>query len=204
MLEMVFRILFMLSFIAMLTIRIYFQSKVLHERRKIDLREGPHSLAAGCVAALVTIVFGAEYIFSGGFFGFAYVLPYPMWLRWCGVLTLAGGITLLAAAHAHLGKSFHSLVVAKEDHIFVDSGPYRLIRHPIYSAYIMNYVGGGLLSGNLVLTFVPALFFGLLVATRLGREEQLLIDEFGPRYISYMQRTNRLIPRIWNGFRRQG
>lgn len=196
MLETIFRILFVLSFIAMMTIRIYFQSKVLCERRKMDFREAPLSLAAGCVAALVTIVFGSEYIIAPGFFEFAYVLPYPLGLRWFGAIILAGGITLLAVAHAHLGRSFHSLVVAKQDHVFVDSGPYRWIRHPIYVAYMMNYVGGGLLAGNWVLTFVPALMFTVLVTTRMGREEQLLIDEFGGRYMDYMQRTGRLIPRI--------
>ncbi len=196
MFEFIFRILFVLSFIAMLTIRIYSQSKVLRERRGMDFREGPVSLAAGCIAALVTIVFGAEYIIAPGFFGFAYVLPYPIGLRWFGAVLLAGGITLLASAHAHLGRSFHSLVVAKEDHVFVESGPYRWIRHPIYVAYMMNYVGGGLLAGNWVLTFVPVIMFAVLVATRLGGEEQLLIDEFGDRYIDYMRRTGRLIPRI--------
>ena len=196
MFEFIFRILFVLSFIAMLAIRIYFQSKVLHEQRRMDFREGPVSLAAGCVAALVTIVFGAEYIIAPGFFGFAYALPYPIGLRWFGVLLLAGGITLLASAHAHLGRSFHSLVVAKEDHVFVESGPYRWIRHPIYLAYMMNYVGGGLLAGNWVLTFIPILMFAVLIATRMGREEQLLIDEFGDQYIDYMHRTGGLIPGI--------
>ncbi len=196
MLETIFRILFTLSFVAMMAIRIYFQSKVLHDRRRMDFREEPFSLAAGCVAALVTIVFGAEYIIAPGFFAFAYALPFPAGMRWLGALMLAGGIGLLAASHVHLGRSFHSLVGAKEDHEFVDSGPYHWIRHPIYTAYTMSYVGGGLLASNWVLTFVPILMFGLLVASRIGREERLLIDEFGDRYEAYMRHTGRLFPRL--------
>jgi protein-S-isoprenylcysteine O-methyltransferase Ste14 len=194
--ELIFRSLFLLSFIAMMTIRIYFQSKILREKRDMDFREGPVSLVAGCIAALVTIVFGAEYIIAPGLFGFAYVFPYPVVLRSFGVLMLASGLTLLAYAHSHLGRSFHSLVVAKQDHVFVDSGPYRWIRHPIYSAYMLNYIGSGLVAANWVLTLIPALTFAVLVATRIGREEQVLIDEFGDQYIDYMRRTGGLFPRF--------
>ena len=187
----------------MLVIRIYFQSKVLRDQRKIDFQEGPLSLAAGSVAALVTIVFGAEYIFSPGTFDFAYLIPFPIWLRWTGTVMLAAGIILLAFAHHHLGRSFHSLIMTKQDQAFVDSGPYRWIRHPIYTAYLMNYIGGGLLAGNCVLTSIPVLMFGLLVAMRMGREEQVLIDQFGEPYIDYMRRTGRLFPKTRSeGFRR--
>jgi len=195
-LETVFRLLFVLAFIAMMAIRVYYQSDVLRERGRRQIEEGAPRLIAGSIAALVTIVFGAEYIVSPGFFRFAYVLAYPNWVRWLGALILAGGIMLLWASHHHLGRSFHSLIVAKEDQVLVETGPYRLIRHPIYSAYMMNYVGGGLLAGNLVLTVVPVTLYAVLVCLRMGKEEQVLIDKFEKRYVEYMQRTGRLIPRF--------
>jgi len=77
------------------------------------------------------------------------------------VALLIAGISLLWLAHHHLGKSFHSFTVLKEDQKFVVSGPYRFIRHPICSAYLMNYVGGGLLASNWVLTFVPVVFLAV-------------------------------------------
>ena len=64
--EYVFRILIILSFIFMFGIRIYFQSKVLHEKREINIQENKLSLAAGSIAAITTMVFGAEYIFFPG------------------------------------------------------------------------------------------------------------------------------------------
>jgi protein-S-isoprenylcysteine O-methyltransferase Ste14 len=195
-LETVFRLLFVLSFIAMMAIRLFYQSKVLRDSGRLEIKEGAPSLVAGSIAALVTIVFGAEYIVSPGFFWFAYVLAYPNWVRWLGAIILASGIVLLWASHHHLGRSFHSLIVAKDEQVLVETGPYRLIRHPIYSAYVMNYVGGGLLAGNLVLTFVPVTMFAVLVCLRMGKEEQVLIYKFGQRYIAYMQRTGRLVPRF--------
>lgn len=194
--EIVFRVLFALSFVAMTTIRVYFQSKVLRDKRRVEIKEGSLSLIAGSIAALTTIVFGAEYLLSLGLFSFAYILHFPDWLRWLGVLTLAGGITLLGLSHYHLGRSFHSLVVSKEEHVLVKTGPYRWVRHPIYTAYLMNYIGGGLLSSNWVLTIVPASMYAILVGKRMGKEEEVLEGKFGEDYHEYMERTGRLLPRI--------
>ena len=193
---MIFRALFILAFILMMGIRVYYQSKVLRDKGKIKIKENSLSLAAGGIAALTTIVFGAEYIFSPGTFSFAYALPYPDWLRWLGAFVLGGGITLLGMSHYYLGKNFHSLVVSKENQVLVETGPYRWIRHPIYTAYFMSYIGGGLLSGNLVLTTVPVIMFAILAGIRMGNEEAVMRERFGKAYVAYMQRTGRLVPRI--------
>ena len=194
--EVAFRILFLLSGIAMFAVRIYYQKKVWRDRKQVEVKEGGISLIAGSIAALTTIVFGFEYILSPGTFAFAYSIPFPLWLRWLGVLTLAGGITLLGLSHHHLGRSFHSLIVSKAERVLVDTGPYRWIRHPIYTAYLVNYVSGGLVAGNLVLTFVPVIFYGVLVLMRVDKEEALLREEFGPRYQDYIDRTGRLLPKV--------
>jgi protein-S-isoprenylcysteine O-methyltransferase Ste14 len=194
--ETIFRILFILSFIFMTGIRVYYQSKIMHNNAKIEIKENCPSLIAGSIAALTTIVFGAEYIFSPGVFSFAYVLPYPDWLRWIGAFSLAGGILILGLSHYHLGKNFHSLVVSKENQELVETGPYRWIRHPIYTAYLLSYLGGGLLSGNFILTTVPVGMFAILVAIRMGNEEAVMRDRFGQEYNEVMKRTGRLVPRI--------
>jgi protein-S-isoprenylcysteine O-methyltransferase Ste14 len=194
--EMIFRMLFVLAFIFMTGIRVYYQSKVLHDKGKIEIKEGSLSLIAGSIAALTTIVFGAEYIFFPGTFLFAYLMPYPDWLRWLGAFGLAAEITILWVAHHHLGKCFHSLVVSKENQTLVETGPYRWVRHPIYTAYLMSYIGGGLLSSNLILTIVPVSMYVILVAIRMGKEEAVLVKRFGQEYIEYMKRTGRLVPQV--------
>jgi protein-S-isoprenylcysteine O-methyltransferase Ste14 len=58
----------------------------------------------------------------------------------------------------------------------------------------MNYLGGGLLAANWVLTIIPTLSFALMIALRIGEEEQMLVELFGNTYIAYMERTGRFLP----------
>jgi protein-S-isoprenylcysteine O-methyltransferase Ste14 len=60
----------------------------------------------------------------------------------------------------------------------------------------MNYLGGGLLAGNLILTVVPVTAYAILVAVRLRREERVLRETFGQAYVAYAERTGRLLPRV--------
>jgi protein-S-isoprenylcysteine O-methyltransferase Ste14 len=191
--DTVFRALFILAAIAQVSIRVYYQSKVLPDRARTTVTGANWRLISGAIAALTTITFGLAYIF------FPNALPrsygnYPDWIRWLGALILLPGTSLLAAAHHYLGKSFHSLVVQKSGQVLVESGPYRFIRHPIYTAYILNYFGGGLLASSLVLTFVPGPLYLLFIALRLHEEEAAMVDQFGAAYRAYMTRTGRFLP----------
>jgi protein-S-isoprenylcysteine O-methyltransferase Ste14 len=191
--DIAFRFLFLLATIAMLVIRVYYQSKILPERRRTTVTGSSWRLIPGGIAALTSIVFGLAYLFFPSAFPWSYA-DYPAWLRWLGAVFLLGGILLLGIAHHHLGASFHSLVVRKSGQVLVQSGPYRTVRHPIYTAYLLNYVGGGLLASSLVLTFIPGSLFALMVALRISEEEGAMLDQFGAGYEDYMRRTGRFVP----------
>lgn len=192
--ENIFRILFIITAICMTLIRTYYQKKILPQRKEESIKGNPVALIPGATAAITTIVFGLEYIIAPGTFKFAYPLAYPNWLRWLGFIFLVTGILLLRSAHHHLGLSFSSFVAFKEDQSFVQTGPYRYIRHPIYTAYVLNYIGGGLLSANILLTVIPVVGFILMIIFRIGEEEEMLLEEFGDQYREYMTRTGRFLP----------
>jgi len=197
--DMIFRLIFFLAFLCMTIIRVYYQSINIREQSRFHFREDALSLIAGGITAIITLVFGAEYLFFPGTFDFAYALPFPEIVRWIGVFLLALGIAVLGTAHYHLGLSFSSFVGSKDKHTLVQSGPYRWIRHPIYLAFFLSYLGGGLVAGNWVLTFIPVVCYAVLAAIRMPKEEQILTELFGQEYIVYVQRTGRLLPRIRKG-----
>lgn len=125
-------------------------------------------------------------------------LPGPGW--W----PLVAGLGLMAVAIAFriwamrtLGRYFKYVVMVQEDHEVVQSGPYRLVRHPSYTGMIGGCFGMGLALGNW-LSVVFAGGFALAGFTwRLLTEERELAEALGQPYREYMTRTKRLIPGIW-------
>lgn len=117
---------------------------------------------------------------------------------------LAFGLCLMTAALAlrvwairALGRYFKYVVEIQEGHEVIDTGPYRLIRHPSYTGMIGAALGAGIALGNWL---APLLFGGLTCAgftVRLIFEERQLAASLGQPYRAYMRRTRRLIPHVW-------
>ena len=112
------------------------------------------------------------------------------------LLVMAAGIAWCWWARRHLGRLWSAAVMRQEAHRVVDTGPYRFVRHPIYTGFIVMYVGMAIISTS-VLAFVavPLIALGLWLKARV--EEQFLIEELGPvAYEAYKARTPMLAPRI--------
>jgi protein-S-isoprenylcysteine O-methyltransferase Ste14 len=118
------------------------------------------------------------------------------WMRWLGAVALAAGIVLFAWAHSALGRNWTAVLALAEDHEMVTRGPYRSVRHPMYSAFFIIGLGFSLLSANWL---VALLYLGTLLPMyllRVSAEEQMMIGRFGGAYRQYMAVTGRLIPRL--------
>lgn len=122
-------------------------------------------------------------------------LPLPEVLGWLGYGIGLGGVALLAWAHDTLGRNFSPWLELRGEHVLVTEGPYRWVRHPIYTAGLLVVLGGGLTSGNLIVLLCPAATLGLLLAVRLRDEEAMLAAHFGEAYERWAERTGRLLPR---------
>jgi len=81
----------------------------------------------------------------------------------------------------------------RDDHRLVTEGPYRRVRHPMYTALIGNMTGLCLLSANLLIV-VPRLVQIFLLLLRTRKEESMMLSRFGEEYRSYMGRSGRLFP----------
>ena len=118
-------------------------------------------------------------------------------LAWLGALTFLGALWLFYATHKTLGRNWSDSLEVRETHTLVTGGPYRLVRHPMYSAFFLWAIAQALLLPNWVAGFSGLVGFGILFLCRVAHEERLMLDTFGAPYRSYMGRTARVIPWIY-------
>ena len=120
-------------------------------------------------------------------------LPLPTWSRWIGVGLSAVAAPLLLWTHQALGKNWSVPLEIREQHTLVTSGPYRWVRHPMYTTFFLQGLASLLVSANWVIGG-SFLFQGIVAPSRVGEEEALMIEEFGDQYRAYMERTGRFLP----------
>jgi protein-S-isoprenylcysteine O-methyltransferase len=116
------------------------------------------------------------------------------------VVGLAVGLTgaaLLVWASVVLGRFMMHEAAIREDHALIESGPYRFVRHPVYTGYLALLLGSGVASLNVCLLLLwPVSLLGILM--QAAAEEQLLGARFGRDYERYVGRIGRLVPRCWS------
>lgn len=113
-----------------------------------------------------------------------------------GLLLLGGAGALSVAARRHLGRFHRDSLTVHSDHELVDTGPYRRIRHPLYTATIGVFAGFGAVLGNWISVALAALPTAALIH-RIAVEERMLSEAFGQEYSRYCSRTHRLLPGVW-------
>lgn len=113
-----------------------------------------------------------------------------------GCVLLVAGLWLFHRSHVDLGRQWSVTLELREGHRLVTSGVYSRVRHPMYTSILLHAAGQALALPNWVAG--PAFLVGmsLLVAFRLGAEERMLRDAFGPEWDAYAARTHRLVPGV--------
>jgi protein-S-isoprenylcysteine O-methyltransferase Ste14 len=125
----------------------------------------------------------------------------PQSLAWSAVAFSVLGCAFCWWARVHLGALWSGTVTAKRDHHVVDSGPYGLVRHPIYIGILAAAVGQAVLAGSLNgLAGLALLTLGFVLKARI--EERFLKSALGAAvYDAYAAHTPMLLPSPW---RRRG
>ena len=141
---------------------------------------------------LLTIA-GALLLFAFNSTDTALRLPYA-W-RWATLGLAAAGFAFTWWARVTLGRFWARNVSRKEDHRVIDTGPYALVRHPIYTGIILATIATALLKATLIAwAGVAMMTLGWYVKARL--EERFLHAELGAAYDAYQARVPMLVPFI--------
>jgi protein-S-isoprenylcysteine O-methyltransferase Ste14 len=123
-------------------------------------------------------------------------LRMPVWLRWGGGIILFLGDACFFWAHRTLGKNWSGVLEIRKDHTLVTEGPYRFVRHPMYTAFFLIGIGVSFLSANWLIAVSYLGSCAGVYVERVSSEEEMMLEQFGDAYREYMQRTGRLIPRL--------
>jgi protein-S-isoprenylcysteine O-methyltransferase Ste14 len=128
--------------------------------------------------------------------GAAHVLSALTALAWIGAMMTILGLMLAIWARVTLGRNWSATVIISEDHELIMRGPYALMRHPIYTAILIMFIGAALAVGTIE-AFAGLLLFATGLWIKLRQEEQLMARRFPDDYPAYRRRVKRLIPFIW-------
>lgn len=193
--DTIFRILALLIFISGAAISIYYRRKADREAGKVSMKE------EGLAILLSLRIFGLA-LWLGVF---AWLLnpawmawarsDLPEWVRWLGV-----GMGVLANFLAYwvfssLGNNVSPTVATRAGQTLVTHGPYRWVRHPLYTMGMIAYLGFALLAENWFIALMSVLVF-VVLAIRTPHEEARLLGKFGSAYRDYMETTGRFVPRL--------
>lgn len=122
-------------------------------------------------------------------------VPLPIYARWTGVVIGGLAATLLVWVFKTLGPNLTDTVVTRKQAQLVTDGPYRFVRHPLYSATALAVIADSMVVANWFLAVTGLLVVGLL-ALRTYREEANLLKHFGEDYEKYAARTPRYVPAV--------
>lgn len=119
----------------------------------------------------------------------------PSWWFGAGCLILAGGIVLRVTALLQLGSAFSTKVEKSEGQKLYTKGVYGFIRHPLYSATLLQVLGTAVMLHS-IFAFVLFPFCVAGIMVRIRKEERFMTSEFS-EYNDYMKRTRRLVPWVY-------
>jgi protein-S-isoprenylcysteine O-methyltransferase Ste14 len=110
-----------------------------------------------------------------------------------GVAVLVFGLAFSIWARRTLGRNWSGVVTVKQDHELVRSGPYRFVRHPIYTGLLIAFVGTAIARGEWRGIVAILIVFAALWR-KLKVEERFMIETFGDAYLRYRAEVRALIP----------
>ena len=116
-------------------------------------------------------------------------------IQWLGIFIILTALGLHIWSRAHLRHYYAERVEVQPEHKVIETGPYRLMRHPVITSFFGIAIG--LFLVNPALTTIAALLYTIWDFTRAAQQEEALLTRTLPGYTEYAQQTPRFFPRIW-------
>jgi protein-S-isoprenylcysteine O-methyltransferase Ste14 len=195
--DLIFRVILAILFVLVVGTRRYFEQKAA-KTTKEELKQDIDSRALIVIPSLLLTLSNIAiiaYLIKPSWMAWSSVMI-PEWARWMGAALGVAGSALLVWAHRILGKNFFGGTKIRQGHQLITEGPYRWVRHPMYTAFILLGLAWFLLSENWLIGGFWLAATIMVIFTRLNAEERMLLQEFGDTYRNYARRTGRFLPKL--------
>ena len=194
--ETIFRIFSAVLFLVGLGISIYFRRKAdVDSGEKVSWEsEGLFMILALRIGGLVLWLSMLGYLIYPPLLAWSKV-GLPEWLRWLGVGLGIICVFLIYWMFSNIGTGITPTVATRSEHKLVTKGPYRWIRHPLYTFGTLFFLSFALMADSWFIALL-ALTAIIILSLRLPNEEAHLIEKFGDEYREYMKRTGKFLPKI--------
>lgn len=195
--ENIFRVLAAVILFSGTSISIYY-------RRKADRETGERlsRSADGNVMMTIIRVFGLilwlspfVYLLNPDWMAWS-KLGLPVWVRWLGVAIGALCVPGIYWLFSSIGTGITPVSATRKEHKLSTSGPYRWVRHPLYTIGSSFYFSFGMIADNWFIMLMGVFAF-VAMAIRTAKEEANLVEKFGDEYREYMTRTGRFLPKLF-------
>ncbi len=126
------------------------------------------------------------------------ILPIGLWFEFVtavlAIVLVIASLLIMSAAVRVLGKQWSLQARVLEGHALIREGPYRFVRHPIYTGMLGMLIAAGLVHGHWTGLVIAVAFYGIGTAIRVHSEEKLLREQFGAAFDDYKRNVPAVIP----------
>ena len=192
----IFRIFAAVIFLTGLSISIYFRRKADKDSgEKVSWKdEGVPMILVLRIGGLILWLSMIGYLIYPPLLAWS-KLGLPEWIRWLGVGLGIVCVFLIYWMFNSIGTGITPTVATRSEHKLVTNGPYRWIRHPLYTFGTLFFLSFALMADSWFIALMAAVAL-VLLAVRLPNEEAHLIEKFGDEYRQYMRRTGKFLPKL--------
>ena len=191
--EQICKIVYGILFLIFMLIRIYYAKKI---KGNINIRTegGKREKFLLFIVAIGTMIIPIIWIFSCLFQNANMNMPF--YAKITGIIAAIFSLWLFYEVHRILGRNWSPVLEIRKGHTLTKEGPYKKIRHPMYTQIWIWIIAQFLITSNWIVGLSGLIPWLLLYFTRVPLEEKMLREQFGEEYLEYMTQTGRIFPKL--------
>ena len=191
--ELFFKIIFIALNIVYVLIRVPFD-KIYKQEEKIKTINSSKEKFLLLLMAIGLLLIPLLWVFTPFLNNFK--MEFPIWLRLVGIAISVVSLFYFRRIHKTLGANWSPTLEIRKGHQLIKTGPYKTIRHPMYTQIWLWTIAQVLIVSNLFAGFSGIVVWAILYFLRVGSEEKMMTESFGDEYIEYMKQTGRVFPKF--------